>query len=88
MTAAHHKDRGTGSSSPGISPLALALLEVTVPYSNCTIQPIDPRVGCLKPNNYQGGAQPHPPADNWIKVLASLVAQTLKNLPAMRETWV
>ena len=32
LTAAHHRDRGTGSSSPGRSLLAQALLEVTI---NC-----------------------------------------------------
>ena len=42
------------------------------------------------------GTQPHPSADNCIKVSfsmslptrASLVAQLVKNLPAMQETWV
>ena len=60
LTRAHHRKRGTGSSSLGRSHLAWALLEVTI---NSTIKPIDSR-----PKIYQG-TQPHPSADNWIRAL-------------------
>ena len=59
-----HRDRGMGSSSPGMWPLIWALLEVAI---NPTIAPVDSRTGSPQTTNREG-AQPHPSADNQIKV--------------------
>ena len=69
---AHQKKWGTGNSSLGRPPLLYAL-EVVI---NPTIEPLDPR-GCqLRPQTTRERVQPHPSADNWIKVLLSKALPT------------
>ena len=65
---------GTGRSSPGVMCWHKSFLEFA---SSPTIEPINSRTGLPWTRQLTGrGAQPHPSADNWIKVVLSMALTT------------